>query len=99
LRVKHLSADGAYDRFKLMDKASYLDFVVEVIRRSDQQQSFKVLPRRWVVERTSRMDDPVALIGPGLREAHRRLTRHDPSRHGRNSRATKRPPMIFQTES
>lgn len=35
-----------------MDKASYLDFVVEVIRRSDQQQGFKVLPRRWVVERT-----------------------------------------------
>ena len=35
-----------------MDKASDLDFVVEVIRRSDQQQGFKVLPRRWVVERT-----------------------------------------------
>ncbi len=35
-----------------MEKASYLDFVVEVIRRSDQQQGFKVLPRRWVVERT-----------------------------------------------
>jgi len=50
--IKHLFADGAYDRLKLMDKASYLDFVVEVIRRSDQQQGFKVLPRRWVVERT-----------------------------------------------
>lgn len=50
--VKHLFADGAYDRLKLMDKACYLDFVVEVIRRSDQQQRFKVLPRRWVVERT-----------------------------------------------
>jgi transposase len=44
--VKHLFADGAYDRLKLMDKASYLEFVVEVIRRSDQQQGFKVLPRR-----------------------------------------------------
>ena len=50
--VKHLFADGAYDRLKLMDKASYLDFVVEVVRRSDTQQGFKVLPRRWVVERT-----------------------------------------------
>jgi transposase len=50
--IKHLFADGAYDRLKLMDKASYLEFVVEVIRRSDQQQGFKVLPRRWVVERT-----------------------------------------------
>ena len=50
--VKHLFADGAYDRLKLMDKASYLDFVVEVVRRCDNQQGFKVLPRRWVVERT-----------------------------------------------
>ena len=50
--VKHLFADGAYDRLKLMDKASYLDFVVEIIRRSDDQKGFKVLPRRWVVERT-----------------------------------------------
>lgn len=35
-----------------MDKVSYLDFVVEIIRRSDDQKGFKVLPRRWVVERT-----------------------------------------------
>jgi transposase len=35
-----------------MDKASYLDFVVEVVRRCDDQKGFKVLPRRWVVERT-----------------------------------------------
>lgn len=50
--VRHLFADGAYDRLKLMDKAAYLEFVIEVIRRSDKQVGFKVLPRRWVVERT-----------------------------------------------
>ena len=50
--VKHLFADGAYDRLKLMDKAVYLDFVIEIIRRSDDQKGFEVLPRRWVVERT-----------------------------------------------
>ena len=50
--VKHLFADGAYDRLKLMDKAAFLDFVIEVVRRSDTQAGFKVLPRRWVVERT-----------------------------------------------
>ena len=50
--VKHLFADGAYDRLKLMDKASYLDFTIEIIRRSDDQKGFKVLPRRWVVECT-----------------------------------------------
>jgi transposase len=35
-----------------MDKAAFLDFVVEVIRRSDDQKGFKVFPRWWVVERT-----------------------------------------------
>jgi transposase len=50
--VKHLFADAAYDRLKLMDKAAYLDFVVEIIRRRDGAQGFEVLPRRWVVERT-----------------------------------------------
>lgn len=50
--MKHLFADGAHDRLKLMDKASYLDFVIEVIRRSDGQKGFRVLPRRWVVELT-----------------------------------------------
>lgn len=50
--VKHLFADAAYDRPTLMDKAAYLNFVIDIIRRSDQQKGFRVLPRRWVVERT-----------------------------------------------
>jgi transposase len=50
--LKHLFADGAYDRGKLMDKAAFLDFVIEVVRRIDGEPGFKVLPRRWVVERT-----------------------------------------------
>ena len=50
--VKHLFADGAYDRLKLMDKAAFMDFVIEVVRRSATQVGFEALPRRWVVERT-----------------------------------------------
>ena len=50
--VKHLFADGAYDRRKLMNKAAFKDFVIEIVRRIDKDPSFKVLPRRWVVERT-----------------------------------------------
>ena len=50
--IKHLFADGAYDRTQLMDKAAFLDFVIEVVRRVDGEPGFKVLPRRWVVERT-----------------------------------------------
>ncbi len=50
--LKHLFADGAYDRGKLLDKAAFLDFVIEIVRRTNAEPGFKVLPRRWVVERT-----------------------------------------------
>jgi transposase len=32
--LKHLFADSAYDRTKLMDKAAFLDFTIEIIKRS-----------------------------------------------------------------
>src|SRR6201982_2063976 len=47
--VKHLFADGAYDRTMVLDKAAFLDFVIEIVRRIDGEPGFKVLPRRWVV--------------------------------------------------
>lgn len=50
--IKHLFADGAYDRRALMDKAATKEFVIDVIKRLDGQKGFEVLPRRWVVERT-----------------------------------------------
>ncbi|WP_284948319.1 IS5 family transposase [Acidisoma cladoniae] len=50
--LKHLFADGAYDRTKLLDKAMFRDFVLEIVRRTDKDPDFKVSPRRWVVERT-----------------------------------------------
>ncbi len=50
--LKHFFADGAYDRGKLMDKAVFLDFTIEIIKRIIGEPGFKVLPRRWVLERT-----------------------------------------------
>jgi transposase len=35
-----------------MDKAAFEGFVIEVVRRIEGESGFKVLPRRWVVERT-----------------------------------------------
>ena len=35
-----------------MDKAAYLDFVIEIVRRIDNRTASRCLPRRWVVERT-----------------------------------------------
>jgi putative transposase len=50
-RVKHIWADGAYAGV-LIDCAKKLwCCVIEIVKRSDLH-SFKVLPRRWVVERT-----------------------------------------------
>lgn len=50
--LKHLFADGAYDRGKLASTAAYHDFVLEIVRKLPDQVGFHVLPRRWVVERT-----------------------------------------------
>jgi putative transposase len=50
--LKHFFADGAYDRRTLLDKAAVLDFVVEVVRRTGTDPRLKVIPRRWVVERS-----------------------------------------------
>jgi putative transposase len=50
--LRHLFADGAYDRGRLMSAAAYRDFTVEVVRKLAGQQGFVPLPRRWVVERT-----------------------------------------------
>ena len=45
LKARPLFADGAHDRKWMLDKADFLDFVVEIIRRSDDQDGFHVLPR------------------------------------------------------
>uniref|UniRef100_UPI002E2CF074 transposase n=1 Tax=Thermaurantiacus tibetensis TaxID=2759035 RepID=UPI002E2CF074 len=67
----HLFADAAYDRLKLMDKAASLDFVLEIIRRSESQKGFEVQPRRWVVERTLTF----GRLRPGWMTRWRRLVR------------------------
>ena len=50
--LRHLFADGAYDRGSLASLAAYKDFTLEVVRKLPDQKGFQVLPRRWVVERT-----------------------------------------------
>ena len=50
--LKHLFADGAYDRGKLASLAAWRDFTIEIVRKLADQKGFQVLPRRWVVERT-----------------------------------------------
>ena len=51
--LRHVFADGGYGGPKLLEALTgHGAWTVEIIKRSDRQQGFEVLPRRWVVERT-----------------------------------------------
>lgn len=52
-RLKLIWADGGYggNPFRLWVKETF-NWIWEVVKRSDDVKGFKVLPRRWVVERT-----------------------------------------------
>lgn len=51
-RLKKIWADGAYAG-KLVDWAKELgEWVLEIVKRSDNAVGFEVLPHRWIVERT-----------------------------------------------
>jgi putative transposase len=54
--IQHIWADGGYDGDKLRgwmrQRFGEHPPRLEIVRRSDTQKGFAVLPRRWVVERT-----------------------------------------------
>jgi len=79
--------DGGYDRTQLMDKAVFLDFVVEIVRKMEGQKGLQVLPRRWVVERTFAWMPRWRSARARLRTTHRRLRGHDPPRHEKSPTA------------
>jgi transposase len=51
--LRHIFADGGYGGAKLKTALASLGrWTVEIVKRSDVTKGFKLLPRRWVVERT-----------------------------------------------
>ena len=51
--LRHIFADGGYAGDKLKDALAPMGkWTLEIIKRSDTANGFKLLPRRWVVERT-----------------------------------------------
>jgi putative transposase len=51
-RLQRIWADGGYAG-QLVDWVKGLgQWVLEIVKRSDQAQGFEVLPHRWIVERT-----------------------------------------------
>lgn len=45
-------ADGAYGGQLVLDTEANRDYELEIVRRSDKSGGFKVIAKRWVVERT-----------------------------------------------
>lgn len=95
--MKPLFADGAYDRLKRMDKGSYLEIVVEIIRRSDDQNGSKVLPLCGASnERSDGWSDGDASCV--ITSSALSFAGHDHGRHGRHQATPKRSPLTFQTD-
>jgi hypothetical protein len=74
--IKHLFADGAYDRRKLMEKAAFEDFVIKIVRHIDTESGFKVWPAAGR-RAHRRLDDPLATARVRLRATHPRLPSAD----------------------
>ena len=51
-RLRLIWADGGYAGALVEWVASFAGWVLEIVKRNDDQKGFVVLPRRWVVERT-----------------------------------------------
>ena len=51
-RLKLIWADGGYAGQLVEWASDFGSWTLEIVKRSDDMKGFKVLPRRWVVERT-----------------------------------------------
>ena len=50
--VRHVFADGGYSGDKLATDLAAQRVTLEIVKRTDKEGGFKVIRRRWVVERT-----------------------------------------------
>src|SRR5262249_32979281 len=51
-RLKKIFADGGYAGPKLASQLVGLPLELEIVKRTDKEGGFKILRRRWVIERT-----------------------------------------------
>ena len=67
-----LYADGGYQgpEFQAAVKRAITQVNVEIVKRSDCAKEFIVLPKRWLVERTFRVAQPLSQIGERLGMSH-----------------------------
>ena len=75
-RVKHIWADGGYAKALLQWAKAQWRCTVEVVKRN-ALHTFKVLPRRWVVERTFGWVGPIPPTQPRSRTPSATGRNHD----------------------
>jgi putative transposase len=51
-RMARVWADGGYAGKLIKWVASFCGWILEIVKRNDDVKGFKLLPKRWVVERT-----------------------------------------------
>ena len=51
-RLRKIFADGGYAGPKLAAAIAELPVVLEIVKRTDKEGGFKIIRRRWVIERT-----------------------------------------------
>lgn len=51
-RLRLIWADGIYNKESVYQAGRRYGWEIEIVKRSDDVKGFKLLPRRWVVERT-----------------------------------------------
>ncbi len=71
--LKHLFADGAYDRTKLLDKAAFRDLVLEIVRRTDSRAGLQAAAATLGRRAHLWLDDALAPVGARLRSPPRRV--------------------------
>ncbi len=92
--IKHLFADGAYDRRQLLESAALLDFVVEI--DTTHRQGFQNPPQTLGRRAKLWMAHQISTLGQRLRVQTRRLRSDDPRRHGKSARQTAYPSLVLK---
>ena len=68
--LQKLFADGGYQGLQFQNALAKIlpHLETEIVKRSDHAKEFVVLPRRWVIERTYCLAQPVLKVCQGLGE-------------------------------
>jgi len=70
-RLSLIWADGGYRGKLIVWVAAQCLWILEIVKRNDREKVFKVLPKRWIVERTRPLVESKSAIEQRLRKKNR----------------------------